>query len=293
MHLGAIKILACPGCSSPMQLPSIVPDGAISARHWSDGKLEMFIASEPPRITRCVSCRAYFWLDDAPRLGQLTPEQQPAWLLHARLDDPRTDRAAVLQMLREQGSPGYADELEKLLAASALVVRTGQEIAQAFKLRDALEEAGVGLHVVVETEPASQPRASWGAAPRVRWLLLGELREALAQGLGRSREREMELRRQFWWALNDARRLLRPGWKIATENAWTEEERAELETFVGMLDESDDIERLTKAELYRELGRFEDALYLLAFPFPEQLMGAASQLRELASQRVAGLARLG
>jgi hypothetical protein len=58
-----------------------------------------------------------------------------------------------------------------------------------------------------------------------------------------------------------------------------------MEAFALLLDEHDETDRLMKAEIYRELGRFADAEGLLKRPFSEGIMPAVDLIRELVRQR--------
>ena len=63
---------------------------------------------------------------------------------------------------------------------------------------------------------------------------------------------------------------------------FSEAERQNLESFAGMLDEAIDQDRLIKAEALRELGRFEDAVRLLARDIDPRMKRAATFIGDLA-----------
>ena len=58
-----------------------------------------------------------------------------------------------------------------------------------------------------------------------------------------------------------------------------------MEAFALLLDEQDETDRLMKAEVYRELGRFADAESLLEHPFSEEIMPMVDLIRRLIDTR--------
>lgn len=134
--------------------------------------------------------------------------------------------------------------------------------------------------------PESVPEA-WRAAPYVRELGEAEFLEALAAGAAKDREDELNLRTFAWWAANDGLRDLEeasiPEPRPLPERSPQAAEN--LDRLVAMLDEADPVERAMKAEALRELGRFEEALRLLASDFPEDYRAVVAFLRGLAERR--------
>lgn len=91
-------------------------------------------------------------------------------------------------------------------------------------------------------------------------------------------ERVRYVRLRAWWTANDARR----GNPEATPLSRPETQN--LEQLAAMLDESNDHHRIMKAEIMRELGRFDEARKLLKVEFPSDLAHAASLIRKLAER---------
>lgn len=100
----------------------------------------------------------------------------------------------------------------------------------------------------------------------------------LAAGVADTKK-EHYLRLRAWWAGNDARR------QGATPKPMSDEETANLQAFAPLLDESDENDRIMKAAVMRELGRYEDATALLQHTFSDTLAQAAGIIRTLAAQR--------
>ena len=93
-------------------------------------------------------------------------------------------------------------------------------------------------------------------------------------------EQERYLRLRAWWAGNDARR------EEEAVTPLSDDEIANLDAYAALLDESDENVRIIKAEVMRELCKFEEAETLLSTPFGEQLSFAATIIRNLSVKRI-------
>ncbi len=87
--------------------------------------------------------------------------------------------------------------------------------------------------------------------------------------------KERYVRLRAWWAGNDTRR------NKETEIHISAREASNLTAFAQMLDESDANDLLMKAEVMRELGRFDDARTLLASSVDSNISQAAAIIRSL------------
>lgn len=90
--------------------------------------------------------------------------------------------------------------------------------------------------------------------------------------------KERYLRLRTWWAGNDSRRQ-------GAATPLSDDESANIAAFAALLDESDENDRIMKAEVMRELGNYEDALALLSHPFREELVYPATIIKGLAQQK--------
>lgn len=88
---------------------------------------------------------------------------------------------------------------------------------------------------------------------------------------------EKDLRMRAWWRGNDERRR-------GQHSALSEMEIQNLTALNKLLDESVDMERFMQAEIMRELGEFDESLELIKALSDEQLLPAASVIRNLAEQ---------
>jgi len=94
-------------------------------------------------------------------------------------------------------------------------------------------------------------------------------------------EMEQYVRLRAWWAGNDARR---DGEAVTPLSDY---EIANLDAYAALLDESDENDRIIKAEIMRELGKYDDAIALLSTSFREQLAFAAAIIRNPSVQKIA------
>jgi hypothetical protein len=106
--------------------------------------------------------------------------------------------------------------------------------------------------------------------------------EAIAAGLATDREREYYLRVHLWWAANHER-------SGETTNEAVARRRRNTEVLASILDESDEEERLMKAELAREMGHFDEARRLLNFPFDRRNRHRVAKISALAEQNGTGV----
>ncbi|MFM9983078.1 MAG: hypothetical protein ACKVP9_19390 [Burkholderiales bacterium] len=90
--------------------------------------------------------------------------------------------------------------------------------------------------------------------------------DRLANGaaLGGERAAEVEVRLAWWRHLNDGLRGGHTRARPRTDRAWAEARLGNLRRLVEILAESDKNEWVSKAESLRELGRYDEALALLA-----------------------------
>lgn len=94
------------------------------------------------------------------------------------------------------------------------------------------------------------------------------------------REKEKYLRLRAWWAGNDGRR------EKDRAGTMLDEELTNLRSFVQLLDDADENDRIMKAEAMRELGRFAEAEALLAKSFSEELTQAAAIVSDFTRQKI-------
>lgn len=147
-----------------------------------------------------------------------------------------------------------------------------------------VSEARLLGEVRLEGFRAADIPAAWREAPHVRDLTAEEYLDALAAGLARNREQEIDIRISSWQAANDATRgpASAPPVPARGRPLRSPGGRANLERLLDLLSTAQPEERLLKAEVARELGRFRQVSKLLDDDFPEDLAKVARLMRELA-----------
>lgn len=105
---------------------------------------------------------------------------------------------------------------------------------------------------------------------------LQDLQQLLASGEASTEEKERYVRMRLWWATNDP---------VRHGEADILKDRENLQKLLPLLDESNANQRLTAAEICRELGDFDHAAQLLEFAFPRPYQPAAQLIKTLAQQK--------
>ena len=94
--------------------------------------------------------------------------------------------------------------------------------------------------------------------------------------------KELYLRRRAWWAANDGARINKEA-----NVAWSAAQQANLESLAALMDENNPDQRITKAEIFRELMKFDDCINLLKHPFErERHTEVAAFIRGLAEREI-------
>lgn len=96
-----------------------------------------------------------------------------------------------------------------------------------------------------------------------------------------AREQTITVRTRAWWAANDAVRNSRG----TLQFKHSREQVENLKLLASLFDEKDPAERLKKAEIARELGKFGECERLLSYPFDEPYATCASFIRTLAREK--------
>ncbi len=94
------------------------------------------------------------------------------------------------------------------------------------------------------------------------------------------RKKERYLRLKAWWAFNDRYRD-----SVDAEMQLTPEASDNMEHLHDILVEIDPSDRIMKAEIARQLGRFEECIKLLDSEFPDDYMHAVSVIRNAAQNK--------
>jgi hypothetical protein len=110
-----------------------------------------------------------------------------------------------------------------------------------------------------------------------------EIQDFLA-GSTLAKDKEFYLRLRLWWKANDA-------WRYVPDAkpAFTPEQVQNIEALSALLDESLPGHRILKAEIARELGRFDECLLLLSYQLEEGYEYVVGFIRKLAKKKVAAV----
>lgn len=109
-------------------------------------------------------------------------------------------------------------------------------------------------------------------------LSLNELAEAIEKGMGNTNEREIYLRIQYWHNANHLRRNTAPTFLLDKDNQTLVQN---LHRLLELLDDNNANQRLYKAEIFRELGRFDESETMLNYAFPAGLQKTVGELTTL------------
>jgi hypothetical protein len=103
---------------------------------------------------------------------------------------------------------------------------------------------------------------------------------AYLAGANLPKEKEVYLRMRAWWAANDGWR-----WVPNSKSAFSSDQVRNLEALSALFDESLPCHRILKAEIGRELGRFDECLLLLSYQFEPDYDWAVGFIKKLAEKK--------
>ena len=95
------------------------------------------------------------------------------------------------------------------------------------------------------------------------------------------KDKEIYLRMRAWWASNDVWR-----WHPNPKPAFSAEQVKNLIALSALFDESLPGHRILKAEIARELGKFDECLLLLSYQFDEEYGFVVGFIKKLAEEKV-------
>lgn len=71
MKLGPDLIIACPHCGFLARKRTILSGNTFGAKLWSDGKLKARMWLDLPKVTKCSSCKHFYWIDEVEVKGEI------------------------------------------------------------------------------------------------------------------------------------------------------------------------------------------------------------------------------
>ncbi|WNG45605.1 hypothetical protein F0U60_16985 [Archangium minus] len=287
---GPELVIACPACRALHRYDSLRSGNTFGAWRWTDGRVVSPMLPDRPSITRCHQCGGFFWVYRAEEVGSIENAPLDKSVYEVLLEQVGARRVEVMARLREHSKQGLA-EVKALLARTPVVAARNLSEHEAQRLVLSLQEVGASASLRRQVSDAEgtfvETPPEWMAAPYVTHLTEQELLAALAAGVAESWEEASYLRIQAWWASNEPFRQQDVPWVPWAERA--PEARENLRALADRLPVEDPFDLLMKAEAFRELERFEEAIALLRTRLPEDFARTAGFLRELAEQRIAEL----
>jgi hypothetical protein len=116
--------------------------------------------------------------------------------------------------------------------------------------------------------------------PNSGWVQGHQFEDMVRQSFWRNSEEEKYIRIRAWWSHNSVYRD-----DPTLEVRLSAEQENNLRLLLQLLDADDPNETLTKAEILRELGEFDECLELLAEPINERCARAIDVIKELARDK--------
>ena len=131
---------------------------------------------------------------------------------------------------------------------------------------------------------------SWGKPKIALEFEATDYLSTLESNFARTNDEKKYLRTYAWWKFNDLRRWKHPEKRFYRSSIFEHIPEItfyeNLEVLEKMLDESIQSERLQKAEILRELGRFDESKNLLEFGFDERLIDAKEFLEKCNEEKI-------
>ncbi len=114
--------------------------------------------------------------------------------------------------------------------------------------------------VIGEFEWGNKISQEWEAAPELGFLSIEDYHSALNSDLSIDKNHELYFRKNIWWSFNDRQRNDLPFFNNDEERQlWFEN----LKKLCELLDENNTEQQIMKAEVYRNLGRFDDCKIII------------------------------
>jgi tetratricopeptide (TPR) repeat protein len=231
MRPGPDRIIACPHCEFKTRVSTLLSGNTFGARRWSDGKEDFPSFPQNPSITRCRRCRNFFWLKNAKNIGE--------------------ERNYPFGCIAQIGGLGFF-----IILVALILDQIG--IFQVYTFANILM---IILFFSLSCIAVSVLWSIYKAWKRIRPLSEKDLFLAIEKKSWSNRDEERQLRLLAWLKANDRfryRKKFREG--IFESTLFTKSEAVEnLKSLIELLDPSLFHERLLKAEIYRELGDFDEA----------------------------------
>ena len=148
----------------------------------------------------------------------------------------------------------------------------------------------------LEDVPKSERKTATEKVPPYKQLGIPDMLRALQLSVASTPSRIRYLRIRLWWTANDQYRDIHGSFMNRTvdkgQHPHDEDLFVNMDVLSALLSDANPEERIMKAELMREMGKFAQVEQLLAFPFSDHLQRVANRIRALASSGITRVERL-
>jgi len=268
--------VACPRCQAVLRIWQHRGGNTFGGfRLWSDGLTESAgLAPSPLRGWRCGVCEVALWTDDLPWLDARFDDRERVVLLKAG-----SRRIEMIQAIRIATGLGLKATLE---LEAQLPAEIHAPLDRLGPLLETLRASGAEVEAY-GTFPGGPARPVF---QDLRELAIGDYDELLAGGAGADsarREREIDVRLEAWRRRNAPFRGGDEAW--IRHFAWPEAEQANAARLFELLDVEDPDTALFKAEVARQLERWDECRDLVTPLLDGPRQQRARQFLELIRDR--------
>ena len=262
-----VEIKECPDCNLEFGYWGLASSNTFGAEQWTDGQVVGAMHDEPAPLVRCPHCDSYHWIDDLPTIeGMMDSEFMKS---HVADDEFR-------RLIYDLQSDCVATRKKAEWDLKLLKFERGR-----LPVVDAKKVRGNNYNLAIEDEV-------WRTESEERYLRIRSWRW-FNDFFRKKRSRLPKLEHGSFGDTPD---------KLYDEDVYseyikkfeayeiTESQRTNMERLLELLTEK---QELVKAEIYRELGRFEECVHQLKTRTPHEDERTEDR-RKLVSDRLMSLA---
>ena len=247
---GPDRVIACPSCRGLETHLTLRSFTEWDVYRWTDGFSLCRSCPKPPPVVRCGHCGYVYWLRDAKVKGQL-----PRW---GETEAPPEWQEA--EHVVEPSEAEYYEALESGPGRNTGMKRISRALAR-WKSNKPLEPE---LGRTAGTERTARLLAWWKSNEALRGDIVTEIYST--------------------WNISRMGRLREMKHEIGPWNPDPGARQANMENLLPLLDPRKGLVRIMRAELLRQLGRFDEALVTLQEVELEEASRAVDRIRTLCEE---------
>jgi len=260
----------CPQCGVQLKQWSYASGNAFGARYWTDGRCLGPMLSDTSPLAKCPRCGHVLWLADAEEIDRI----DHFYLSHLRGIDTEHESVSLWScefdarpLWKRALGIGQPEIVTRLRCIPSPVSKEMKE--EVARRRPVLEQFLARAEELRRTslepeQPQEQDYLEYAARPAL------------------DPTRERWARTWAWWCAND---VIRDGTADAQGFPLSGAQSDNLHRLSNLLDGATDVDRITQAEIARELGRFDDALSLLTGAYSDAVLGSVETIRSLCHEQ--------